>query len=128
MLCRRQLCALSNHDLDLVLCRRQLCASEDVIRQRSRAAENKWSCDKWQQSSAGLTTARLLTIALDALDRHSFDRMDSNNSLDTLYAKIFAALPPPKSGGNGGNAGEIKPVVVSGVNDMTIRTLLYLSW
>lgn len=27
--------------------------------------------------------------ALDALDRHSFDRVDANNSLDTLYAKIF---------------------------------------
>jgi hypothetical protein len=30
--------------------------------------------------------------ALDALDRHSFDRMDATNSLDTLYAKIFS--PP----------------------------------
>jgi hypothetical protein len=30
--------------------------------------------------------------ALDALDRHSFDRMDPTNSLDTLYAKIFS--PP----------------------------------
>lgn len=30
--------------------------------------------------------------ALDALDRHSFERIDQNNSLDTLYNKIF--LPP----------------------------------
>jgi mediator of RNA polymerase II transcription subunit 12 len=30
--------------------------------------------------------------ALDALDRHSFDRMDATNSLDTLYGKIFS--PP----------------------------------
>lgn len=29
---------------------------------------------------------------LDALDRHSFERIDQNNSLDTLYNKIF--LPP----------------------------------
>lgn len=29
---------------------------------------------------------------LDALDRHSFERIDLNNSLDTLYSKIF--LPP----------------------------------
>lgn len=26
---------------------------------------------------------------LDALDRHSFERIDQNNSLDTLYNKIF---------------------------------------
>lgn len=29
---------------------------------------------------------------LDALDRHSFERIDQNNSLDTLYNKLF--LPP----------------------------------
>lgn len=29
--------------------------------------------------------------ALDALDRHSFERIDANNSLETLYAKIFPA-------------------------------------
>ncbi|KAJ9582558.1 hypothetical protein L9F63_003116, partial [Diploptera punctata] len=71
--------------------RRQLRAAEDHVRNRSRAAEGRWSCDKWQQSSAGRTTSKVLT-ALDALDRHSFDRMDANNSLDTLYAKIFS--PP----------------------------------
>ena len=38
-----------------------------------------------------LGSLQVLT-ALDALDRHSFDRMDANNSLDTLYAKIFS--PP----------------------------------
>lgn len=27
--------------------------------------------------------------ALDALDRHNFDRVDSSNTLDTLYAKVF---------------------------------------
>lgn len=32
--------------------------------------------------------------ALDALDRHSFERIDQNNSLDTLYNKIFS---PPNS-------------------------------
>lgn len=35
-----------------------------------------------------MTTTKVLA-ALDALDRHSFDRMDAANSLDTLYAKIF---------------------------------------
>ena len=37
---------------------------------------------------SGMTTSKVLAT-LDALDRHSFNRMDSNNSLDTLYAKIF---------------------------------------
>ncbi|GLG99952.1 Uncharacterized protein GBIM_06326 [Gryllus bimaculatus] len=92
--------------------RKQLRIAEEHIRQRSRAAEGRWSCDKWQQSSAGATTAKVLT-ALDALDRHSFERMDASNSLDTLYAKIFA--PPGtkdtnsttggSSGGNGGGNG-----------------------
>lgn len=72
---------------------KQLKAAQENIRARSQAAEGRWSCDKWQQSSAGMTTSKVLA-ALDALDRHSFDRMDATNSLDTLYAKIFTA--PPK--------------------------------
>ncbi|XP_015113779.1 mediator of RNA polymerase II transcription subunit 12 isoform X2 [Diachasma alloeum] len=71
----------------------QLKIAQENIRLRSQAAEGRWSCDKWQQSSAGMTTTRVLA-ALDALDRHSFDRMDATNSLDTLYSKIFT--PPPK--------------------------------
>lgn len=71
-----------------VSCRKQLSAAEEHVRQRSRAAEGHWSCDKWQQSSAGVTTSRVLA-ALDALDRHAFDRMDISNCLDTLYAKVF---------------------------------------
>ena len=67
---------------------RQLKIAQENIRARSQAAESRWSCDKWQQSSAGMTTTKVLA-ALDALDRHSFDRMDQSNSLDTLYMKIF---------------------------------------
>ena len=37
-----------------------------------------------------MTTTKVLA-ALDALDRHCFDRMDATNSLDTLYAKIFTS-------------------------------------
>jgi hypothetical protein len=40
--------------------------------------------------------------ALDALDRHSFDRMDATNSLDTLYAKIFSPPGTKESGVVGG--------------------------
>lgn len=72
---------------------KQLRIAQENIRARSQAAEGRWSCDKWQQSSAGTTTTKVLA-ALDALDRHSFDKMDASNSLDTLYSKIFT--PPPK--------------------------------
>ncbi|CAB0013481.1 unnamed protein product [Nesidiocoris tenuis] len=72
--------------------RAQLKAHEEMIKQRSQAAENKWSCDKWQQSCAGVTTQRVLA-ALDALDRHSFYKVDTNNSLSTLYSKIFPEAP-----------------------------------
>ena len=33
-------------------------------------------------------TSRVLQV-LEALDRHSFDRVDSTNSVDSLYVKIF---------------------------------------
>ncbi|KAJ8669737.1 hypothetical protein QAD02_000996 [Eretmocerus hayati] len=79
--------------------------SSENIRNRSIAAESRWSCDKWQQSSAGITTTRVLA-ALDALDRHSFDRMDSSNSLDTLYAKIFTNPSTSGTGTIGSNAKE----------------------
>lgn len=69
----------------------QLKWGEDLIRQRSLAAEGRWSCDKWDQTSSGQTVNKILGV-LDALDRHSFERVDANNSLDTLYSKVF--LPP----------------------------------
>lgn len=69
----------------------QLKAGEDLIRQRSLAAEGRWSCDKWHQTSSGNTINKILVV-LDALDRHSFERVDASNSMDTLYSKVF--LPP----------------------------------
>lgn len=41
--------------------------------------------------SLGSTIQQVLN-ALDALDRHNFDRVDSNNSLDSLYSKVFPSL------------------------------------
>ncbi|XP_076043982.1 mediator complex subunit kohtalo isoform X2 [Oratosquilla oratoria] len=77
--------------------RAQLRVMEEHIKQRSRAAENRWSQDKFSQSPATApnsatagSTINCLLAALDALDRHCFDRVDSNNSLDSLYAKIFS--------------------------------------
>lgn len=65
--------------------------AEANIKHRSQQAESRWCTDKWR-STAG--TVKLLTI-LDTLDSYSFDKMDVNNSLDTLYAKIFPPLPEP---------------------------------
>jgi len=40
------------------------------------------------------TTMTKVLAALDALDRHSFDRMEANN-LDSLYSKVFPNVQPP---------------------------------
>ncbi|KAM9316506.1 mediator of RNA polymerase II transcription subunit 12-like protein [Gastrophryne carolinensis] len=61
---------------------------EQQIKQRGRAVEVRWSFDKCQESAAGVTISRVLHT-LDVLDRHCFDRLDSTNSLDALYHKIF---------------------------------------
>lgn len=61
----------------------------------------------------GNSTVKLLTI-LDTLDSYFFDRMDVNNSLDTLYAKIFPPLPePPKDGNLDGKDSKLDYVSVS---------------
>ncbi|XP_075535912.1 mediator of RNA polymerase II transcription subunit 12-like protein isoform X4 [Dermacentor variabilis] len=93
--------------------RQELRRVEQQVIQRGRAAEMHWSCDKWQQMAAGTTITRVLGV-LDALDRHSFDRVDATNSLDTLYSKVFAksgdppqpvASAPGASPGHGVGAG-----------------------
>ncbi|XP_014392915.1 PREDICTED: mediator of RNA polymerase II transcription subunit 12-like protein isoform X2 [Myotis brandtii] len=61
---------------------------EQQIKQRGRAVEVRWSFDKCQESTAGVTISRVLHT-LEVLDRHCFDRTDSSNSLETLYHKIF---------------------------------------
>jgi len=70
--------------------RLKLRAAEDSIKKRSQQAESRWCTDKWKMT--GNSTIKLLTI-LDTLDSYFFDKMDSNNSLDTLYSKIFPPLP-----------------------------------
>nr|XP_047915457.1 mediator of RNA polymerase II transcription subunit 12-like protein isoform X13 [Anser cygnoides] len=63
---------------------------EQQIKQRGRAVEVRWSFDKCQESTAGVTISRVLHT-LEVLDRHCFDRSDSSNSMETLYHKIFWA-------------------------------------
>lgn len=67
--------------------------AESNIKYRSQQAESRWCTDKWR-TLTGNSTIKLLTI-LDTLDSYFFDRMDVNNSLDTLYSKIFPQLPEP---------------------------------
>ena len=74
-----------------------------------------------QDSSAApsnaTVTARVLQ-ALEVLDRHSFDRVDSSNSIDTVYAKIFTGSPlqKPNTGGTAGAAtGTSEPLTVDQV-------------
>nr|XP_032662116.1 mediator of RNA polymerase II transcription subunit 12-like protein isoform X1 [Chelonoidis abingdonii] len=63
---------------------------EQQIKQRGCAVEVRWSFDKCQESTAGVTISRVLHT-LEVLDRHCFDRSDSSNSMETLYHKIFWA-------------------------------------
>ncbi|XP_038607696.1 mediator of RNA polymerase II transcription subunit 12-like protein isoform X2 [Tachyglossus aculeatus] len=63
---------------------------EQQIKQRGRAVEVRWSFDKCQETTAGVTISRVLHT-LEVLDRHCFDRSDSSNSMETLYHKIFWA-------------------------------------
>ncbi|XP_028966939.1 mediator of RNA polymerase II transcription subunit 12-like protein [Galendromus occidentalis] len=74
--------------------RKELREAEEMIVQRSRACEMRWSCEKWQSTATGAVMTKVLAT-LDALDRHSFDRVDNSNSFDTLYVKVFAEWPNP---------------------------------
>jgi mediator of RNA polymerase II transcription subunit 12 len=76
----------------------KLKVAESNIKHRSQQAESRWCTDKWR-TMTGKSTVKLLTI-LDTLDSYFFDRMDVNNSLDTLYSKIFPPLPEPAKDGN----------------------------
>nr|XP_034988306.1 mediator of RNA polymerase II transcription subunit 12-like protein isoform X2 [Zootoca vivipara] len=61
---------------------------EQQIKQRGCAVEVRWSFDKCQETTAGVTISRVLHT-LEILDRHCFDRSDSSNSMESLYHKIF---------------------------------------
>jgi len=50
-----------------------------------------------QQQSQGIVTTRVLQV-LEALDRHSFDRVDLSNNIDSLYNKIFPSIAATKVG------------------------------
>lgn len=66
--------------------------SENLIRCRSINCEKKWFYKTFlsvsSQNSVGNVVNRLLDV-LDCLDKHLFDKVTSENSLDKLYNKIF---------------------------------------
>lgn len=70
---------------------------ENQIKVRSRAVELRWSSDKCQESDTGHTISKVLQT-LEYLDKHNFERCDSNNSLDSLYHKIFPGTPQREGG------------------------------
>lgn len=70
--------------------RQEMREAEEEIRLRSIAVENKWASQRWQ-TSEGSPTTRLLST-LDTLDKHCFDKIDSNSSMDILYSKIFSPI------------------------------------
>lgn len=49
-----------------------------------------------QQPQVGALMSKVLQV-LEALDRHSFDRVDSTNNIDILYSKIFPSVNGNKS-------------------------------
>lgn len=78
--------------------RNKLKIAENNIKHRSQQAESRWCNDKWRMMT-GNSTVKLLSV-LDTLDSYFFDRMDVNNSIDTLYSKIFPPLPEPTKDGH----------------------------
>uniref|UniRef100_A0A665W8A6 Mediator complex subunit Med12 domain-containing protein n=1 Tax=Echeneis naucrates TaxID=173247 RepID=A0A665W8A6_ECHNA len=63
---------------------------EEQVKERGQAVEFRWSFDKCQETTAGFTIGRVLHT-LEVLDNHSFEKSDFNNSLDSLYNRIFGS-------------------------------------
>ncbi|GFT90511.1 mediator of RNA polymerase II transcription subunit 12-like protein [Trichonephila clavipes] len=89
--------------------------------QRGRAAEVRWSCDKWQQTALGSTIQQVL-------DRHNFGRVDSGNSLDTLYVKDFPVPANKEKGCNYNNWNEIiveDEAIVRLLRELSVTTKMW---
>lgn len=95
--------------------RKKLKLAENNIKHRSLQAESRWCTNKWQNNT-GTSTVKLLSI-LDTLDSYFFDRMDVNNSLDTLYSKVFTTLPEPSKDGSS-DCKDVRLEFVSFLNEM----------
>lgn len=71
--------------------RAELEKAELCIKRRSLAIENNWSIDKLKQPSIGLKNIKILDI-LDVLDKHCYGLADVNETIETLYSKIFSPI------------------------------------
>lgn len=71
--------------------REELEKAELCIKRRSLAIENRWCIDKLRQPSVGLKNIKILEI-LDVLDKHCYHLADINESIETLYEKIFPKI------------------------------------
>uniref|UniRef100_A0AAQ4S602 Mediator complex subunit 12 n=1 Tax=Gasterosteus aculeatus aculeatus TaxID=481459 RepID=A0AAQ4S602_GASAC len=74
----------------LLQVRTKLREIEEQVKERGQAVEFRWSFDKCQETTAGFTIGRVLHT-LEVLDNHSFEKSDFNNSLDSLYNRIFGS-------------------------------------
>lgn len=79
-------------DLNFEL-RKSIHDAEREILHRSAMADSKWSCDRFSRADnpRGSLVNRLLTV-MDILDKNNFDEIDSSNSIDILYSKIFPSM------------------------------------
>jgi hypothetical protein len=71
--------------------REELEKAELCIKRRSLAIENNWSIDKLKQPAIGLNNIKILDI-LDILDKHCYELADVNETIETLYSKIFPKI------------------------------------
>lgn len=70
------------------LIQNELEKAELCIKRRSLAVENKWTTTKLKLASIGIMHTKTLGL-LDILDKHCYDLNDVNDTIDTLYSKIF---------------------------------------
>ena len=99
---------MSNRQSNPVI-RHKLRLTENLIKDRSKQVEEKWSVDNNQiNGKIGTSVDKNLSV-LEILDSYNFDRIDSSNDcLDNLFVKLFGSSSGSGSGGGSkdiGNAG-----------------------
>jgi hypothetical protein len=65
--------------------------AELCIKRRSLSVENKWTTTKLKLASIGIMQTKTLAL-LDILDKHCYDLNDVNDTIETLYSKIFPKI------------------------------------
>ena len=101
---------MSNRSSNPVI-RHKLRMCENMVKDRSKHVEEKWSVDNNQvNGKIGSGVDKNLSV-LEILDGYNFDRIDSSNDcLDTLYVRLFgtnsgSGTGSSSSGGSGSTSG-----------------------